>query len=674
MVHVSSSKVMLLLGAAALVTGCGDNDVPTGVRNAGLTRAGSCEGLSELLRQRGLREMEAELGANLANDLRWHGIEDDVLEDAPNPTAGGNGSGGGRGPSESSGTNNQVAGVDEADLVKNRDGNLFVTNGNKLRIIDAWPAASMHVVSETAIEGEARKLFLVGDRAVVYSALGVNGTGDPRLGELPLGECTYGYTCAFTGDGRATKITVLDISNLAAPRVERTIRLSGSLIAARLIDGTVHSVVSDARTSHGMPVRPADLGNSPLAITMAYGKLLAENRKNLMVGDASRFVPSAEDSVQGQLASCESFYRDDATSGLAVTSVLSLEPSGTASFSSILSRPGAVYASASSLYMAVPSERVYGEPWFFDAEDQSEVTTVHRFGLQARPALAEYRGSGLVTGRVLNQLAMDEHDGVLRIATTTGHAPSPTAHSTMTTLAVRDDGLERLGIVDDIAPSEDIRAVRFAGRRGYVVTFKKTDPLYVFDLDPPQAPRILSELKIPGFSTYLHPLDDDHLLSVGYDADDQGSFAFFSGVLLQIFDVSDPTRPVLRHRERIGTRGSSSEALTNHLAFTYFAPKQALALPMTLCQSGGVGQAGTMSFSGLMVFHAAAADGFAETGRVPHPPGEDINCYNWWTDARSQVRRTVFMDDYVYSISGSLVKANALGNLAAEVAQVRIDQ
>ena len=132
---------------------------------------------------------------------------------------------------------------------------------------------------------------------------------------------------------------------------------------------------------------------------------------------------------------------------------------------------------------------------------------------------------------------------------------------------------------------------------------------------------MLAELKIPGFSTYMHMMDDEHLLTIGYDADDQGSFAWFTGVMLQIFDVSDPKNPRLTHKDVIGTRGSSSEALTNHLAFNYFAPKDLLALPMTICEgsSGGGSYGTTMTFSGLMVFDVTAASGFSLRGKVRAP-------------------------------------------------------
>jgi uncharacterized secreted protein with C-terminal beta-propeller domain len=249
----------------------------------------------------------------------------------------------------------------------------------------------------------------------------------------------------------------------------------------------------------------------------------------------------------------------------------------------------------------------------------------------------------------------------------------------MSILEREDKALVLTGKVDQIAPGEDIRSVRFDGSRGFVVTFKKTDPLYVFDLGNPGAPSISGELKIPGFSTYMHMMDAQHLLTIGYDADDQGDFAWFSGVRLQIFDVSDMKNPKLAHAEVIGTRGSSSEALTNHLAFNYYAPKNLLALPMSICEGGSGGSYGTdLTFSGLIVYDVTVDGGFHQRGRVAHPNasngGYDSGaCSNWWTNASSEVKRSVFMDDVVYSISERRVKANGLANLSSDIAEVSLE-
>jgi uncharacterized secreted protein with C-terminal beta-propeller domain len=366
---------------------------------------------------------------------------------------------------------------------------------------------------------------------------------------------------------------------------------------------------------------------------------------------------------------------DGLEDGDAITSVITLDMASgdeQAEVMSIVSRPGPVYASADALYVAVLHDPVYQDSWE-DYEEFAPVSSVHKFALKNGNTRAEYRGSGVVKGRALNQFAMDELEGDLRIATTTGYVPDPSVHSTLSVLREANGELVEVGRVDHLAPGEDIRSVRFDGDRGFIVTFKKTDPLFVLDLATPAEPRVLSELKIPGFSTYMHLMDRDHLLTIGYDADDQGDFAWFTGVLLQIFDVSDPTKPTLAHKEVIGTRGSSSEALTNHLAFNYYPQRDALALPMTICEGGqGGGEYGEMTFSGLMVYGVTAEDGFSLTGQVAHPPGQGIGCDNWWTEASTQVKRSVFMEDFVYSISESRVKVNAVGALDSDLAELSL--
>jgi len=275
---------------------------------------------------------------------------------------------------------------------------------------------------------------------------------------------------------------------------------------------------------------------------------------------------------------------------------------------------------------------------------------------------------------VLDQFAMDEWYGYLRVATTKGRVPDPHVESAISILAETPSGaLTRVGAISHIAPGEDIRAVRFDGERGYVVTFKKTDPLYVFDLADPHQPRELGELQIPGFSTYMHLLDDTHLLTIGYNANDEGSFAWFDGVLLQIFDVSNPASPQLAQKYLIGTRGSSSEALTDHLAFTWYPEQGLLSLPMTICEGGGDGVYGdNLTFSGLMVFDASIDNGFAEHGRIPHTVGPNVTCYNWWTDATSVVKRSMFLDRFVYSLSDAELKVRSVDALDTELVTVNL--
>ncbi len=663
---------------------------------AGLVQVQDCGQLVETLRAGAIAEMEAALDRNLETALESGGMcMYDYGGGYPNavPTAGGGAppyeQGGAR---EYSTTNTQVVGVDEADFVKNDGQFIYVLADGRFQILAAWPPAELHVLSATAIEGIPRKLFVHARRAVVYSALDPLPAGAARdfAGYYGFGgdttsdsyrECTYGYDCDFRGDGRALKITVLDLAQPEAPTVLRELRFGGSLINARRINNAVHTVLSaPAAALADVRYWPEELDacNESLPeaeIRAQFSELRAKNRALINAAALDAWLPQAEDlryagggepvREQGALMACDQYYVAQQQDGQDYLALVSFDLTTLADLrtTTVVGRPGAVYASTDALFVASRHEQQSGQPWFFGANTEgapAEASTVHKFNLQLDPPAAGYAGSGVVKGRVLSQFAMDERDGYLRIATTTGHVPDPAVHSTVSVLAAGTAGLETIGAVDNLAPGEDIRAVRFDGARGFIVTFKKTDPLFVLDLATPTSPYVAGELKIPGFSTYLHMLDETHLLSIGFDAEDQGDFAYFQGILLQVFDVTDPGNPQLTHREVIGTRGSTSEAATNHLAFNYFAPKDLLALPMVVCEGGSGGNfADELTFSGLMVYRVTASGGFTYLGGVPHVPAgsppaagyESQGCGYWWSDAQTAVKRSIVMDDYVFSVA-----------------------
>ncbi|MDF2698122.1 MAG: putative lipoprotein [Labilithrix sp.] len=572
-------------------------------------------------------------------------------------------------------------------------------------MIEAWPAETAHEIANVKVPGEARKLFVEGNRALIYSATPrqVSGQSGGSSGDSAgfgggasaapypgrSGECTYGYDgCVPSGDGTETEISIFDITNRATPTLVRSIHSSSSLIAARRIGNAVHTVLGQPSIADSIGWQSwADLPSEPTEtqINEAYDALIAKNTATFDEIDVGNILPTWTDSAGREPEM--NIFQSSMPDGSSLTSVLSIDLLSDPSLkvASVISRPGWVYASADALYMAVPHQQITGWGWY-EGQSDSELSTIHKFSIGTTPFATDYVGSGIVKGHLLNQFAMDDKDGFLRVASTTGHAPSPDAHSTISVLEDQSGSLQVVGKVDQIAKTEDIRSVRFDGERGYIVTFKKTDPLFVFDLANPRAPAMLGELKIPGFSTYMHMMDATHLLTIGYDAADQGDFAFFTGVILQIFDVSNPAAPTLTHKETIGTRGSSSEALTNHLAFNYFAPKNLLALPMTICEGGNTnGGFGTeMTFSGLMVYDTTVASGFSLRGKVAHPNSSasggsqnssgyyDMGCSNWWTNASSEVKRSIIMDDWVFSVSTTRIKVNNLSALSTDVKELSI--
>jgi hypothetical protein len=564
-----------------------------------------------------------------------------------------------------SGTNNQVASVDEADIVKTDGRYVYLASNGALRIVEAM---NPRMVSVTKLPGgAARELFVEGDRAVVYTS---TGAVRPR--------CTYGYDCVFGGDGSTTKVLVVDVANRAEPRIIREMDLSGSLVAARRIGNTVHTVVAD-NDSPAPPYEtwPADLdtcGTNEKTVREKFAKLKADNERKIRA-KTTMFPTLRENGRETRM--CNGLLRTPIRDGQAFTSVVSFDLTDDAtapSTATLQSRPGAVFASRDALYLSVVHRKQgAGGRWYSFYPSVDEASEIHKFKIGASPRDTRYVGSGVVPGHVLNQFAMDEWYGYLRVATTRGRVPDPRVSSSVSILAEVEGGsLVRVGAVDGIAPGEDIRAVRFDDDRGYVVTFKKTDPLFVVDLHEPAKPAILGELKIPGFSTYMHRLDPDHLLSIGFDANDHGNFAYFDGVILQLFDVTSPTDPKLVHKEKIGTRGSSSQAATDHLAFNYFAEQGLLAIPITICEGGGDGRNGdSLTFSGLVVYDVDLDKGFTKLGGVDHGT-KGVSCSTWWSHARSAVKRSVFLDDLVYSIADDRVKVQRLDKLGVDLADLSL--
>ena len=713
----------IFTGGLLAATSCTPAPAP-GRAGTALLPLATCGDAIDFVRQVALARMDAQIDQQLATFDRGegcsYGLEGDAAHGGPTPGGVSPPAAAPSNPTDraatSSGTNNQVASVDEADFVKNDGKYVYLAQNGVLRIVDGWPAASAHQVSKTPLDGTPRKLFVDGDRALVYVSV-----PDPRRRPDPANPggvasygtaqaCTYGYDCDLTGDGTSTKLEVFDVRDRAHPQKVREVFLSGSLIAARRVGHATHTVVSDDLVlfpelgssvgvdlcgyQSGSSYSPTPVQPPPAAVAKAhaaYEALRAKNRAIILGKDLSGVLPRVADSAGGAAALgdpaalCRGLYRAQLLDGASFTTLVSMDLTDAVAptTATIVSSPGAVYASDRALYVAVPSERSYGGPWYAGYEAEPQASSIYEFAISDHVADTRYVGSGLIKGRVLNQFAMDEKDGLLRVASTTGHVPDPSVESQLTVLAP-DEGsgdLSQVGIVEHLGPKEDIRAVRFDGDQAFVVTFKKTDPLFVVDLRDPSAPRVTGELKIPGFSTYIHKLDDTHLLSIGYDANDHDSFAFFDGVLLQIFDIADPADPKLVQRYKIGTRGSSSEALTDHLAFNYFAPLKMLAVPMTVCEGGGDGAFGsTMTFSGLMLFDVDAQAGIAEHGRVAYPLpantqfASDASCSHWWTDAGSDVKRSIFMERFVYAISDERLKVQSVDALGSDLQSLDLER
>jgi uncharacterized secreted protein with C-terminal beta-propeller domain len=340
-----------------------------------------------------------------------------------------------------------------------------------------------------------------------------------------------------------------------------------------------------------------------------------------------------------------------------------------------------VYASLQNLYVA---ESVY--PYWGirtleasdggdEVEQPTESTVVHKFSLD--DGAISYKGNGDVPGHILNQFSMDEHNDYFRIATTIGHVSRMGASTSTNNIYILDSGLGQTGKIEDIAPGERIYSARFMGNRGYLVTFKKVDPFFVIDLSNPMNPQILGKLKIPGYSDYLHPYDENHIIGIGKDTveaeESRGDFAWYQGVKMAVFDVTDVANPVEMHKIIIGDRGTNSEALHDHKAFLFDRGKNLLVLPVTLAeipeaqkQGARSNQHGDYVYQGAYVYELTLENGFNLKGRITHYDSDEAfkKAGYYWGDQGFNVRRSLYIGNVLYTISNSKIKANLLSDLS----------
>ena len=343
-----------------------------------------------------------------------------------------------------------------------------------------------------------------------------------------------------------------------------------------------------------------------------------------------------------------------------------------------------VFASQQNIYIAGRAWLAPETPILKDtpAEDveifivgDSEKTIINKFALDKGEI--KFVGQGNVPGHVLNQFSMDEYEGNFRIATTVGEVSrGPTLEQSRNNLYVLDESMETIGTLEGLAPGEKIYSARFMGGRAYMVTFKKVDPLFVIDVGNPSSPRVLGKLKIPGYSDYLHPIDETHIIGVGKDTIESGygDFAWYQGMKMAIFDVTDVENPKEMHKIVIGDRGTDSYALRDHKAFLYDKEKGLLVLPITLAEipeeqkrpledNMNSPSYGEPVFQGAFVYRLTLENGFEERGRITHISGEEELKRGYYYGDEYSVKRALYIGDVLYTLSDKMLKANDLSTL-----------
>jgi len=613
----------------------------------------------------------------------------------------------------------QEEGVDEADVVKTDGQYLYVLTNDRywgdsatLHIVGAVPANDLQLLGGFNLDGWGNDLYLVGDRVVALSSRIEYPQGDADVDleqfifgvflDAVLGTADAGAEADDTDSDNLldelttilealfprpeTVVTVIDVADRSSPTLVSQTAFQGDLVSSRMIDGVLRLVVA-SYPDHYYSVLPLGMPQT--------GELLGLMGLDTLLPDFERTDASGE-VTGGNIAEWDAFFRPGDPDGFGVTTVITLDTATPDTFDAvgIVAQPGLIYASTEALYFT-------DTDYYFDFRRVD--TDIYKFAFE--PDTVTLVGSATVPGRILNQYSMGEYDGYLRVATTTddlfvwetGEAvPSSNA---VYVLGEEDGKLAIVGSIEDLGVGEEIQSARFIGTRGYVVTFERIDPLFTLDLREPTDPQVAGELKVPGYSTFIVPMDQDHLLTVGVYVDPEG-WGWSEGVQLSIFDVSDLTDPLQIQNVVIGGSETYSEATWNPKAFTYFAAEGLVALPIehygyddwgwevdvetSGTDEGTDGGEGTASssdtrqtptppadeigdFRGLFVYGVSVEGGFDYLGRLSTDlAGEGF--WSRWPD----FTRGVFIEDHVYAVTNLGVVSSALDSVDTVVGQVEL--
>jgi uncharacterized secreted protein with C-terminal beta-propeller domain len=503
-------------------------------------------------------------------------------------------------------TNTHEVGVDEPDLVKT-DGKRIVTiNQGVLRIIDAESHQVVRTVSQPM---QANQLLLSGDHALVLGA--PNAYYAPEVRGGPMWRIQR---------------TTMWLVDLTTAQVISTYSIDGNLADARQT-GTVARVV----------VRSVPAIVFPTDVRGDQKTLIQNNRKVIDKSPIEKWLPAYTSDGEDGRVDCADVRHPATFSGADLVTVLSFDLTANKLADGV---PSAVFADAETVYGSGPHLYLANDERWRGAGTTGQ-TELYMFDITGRQP--RYIAAGTVPGWLLNQYSMSEQDNMLRVATTTGHPWAQNTKSTSSVYALSIDGgtLRVVGSVDGLGKGEQIYAVRFAGPTAYVVTFRRTDPLYVVDLRNPAKPVVAGELKIPGYSAYLHPVGADRLLGVGQAADGDGRI---QGTQVSLFDVADPANPKRLATYEVGDHGYSEAEFDPH-AFLYWPDTRLLVVPVQKWNS-------TDNAGALLI--RVGDDGLTEVGWVTHPTQPKISYY------AEAIRRSLVIGDELWTVSDAGVMATTL--------------
>ena len=593
------------------------------------------------------------------------------------------------GGTEYSTTNVQVQNVDEPDYLKNDSKYVYIVSQNTLTIIDAYPAENAKVILKIALDIESQyiqNMFLNDDRLVIF----YNGQSEdeiiPQFDFIPR----RSYSSV-------THALIVDVSDKEKPTILKDYSIDGHFRDARMI-GDYAYFVTNSNIDHQYPRLPVILEDSVRIMTpdafyfdnveefSNFSTLTAIdifsdtiNSETFLMGHTGAFYVSEDNFYLTYQQNTPFGFYENSSQDRFFDVVVPLLPNDIQSQIKSIQNDSSLSSSVQWIKISELMQNSYNkmdknekEELFekikkalneYDVKIQEDTrkTIIHKISIDEDKI--EYVAKGTVPGRLLNQFSMDQSGDRFRVATTTEIYTQYEGTIRSNAVYVLDEQLKIVGELEEIAPDESIFSARFMGDRLYLVTFQQIDPFFVIDLSS-DTPKILGELKIPGFSNYLHPYDEEHVIGVGRDTKEiENNRVKQLGIKIALFNVSDVNNPKVVDDYIIGDGSTQSEALYNHMAFFFDKTRNVLSIPISAdVKSLDITTNSKMfapeynRWSGFYVFDVDAYDGIISKGTITHSDSDTL--YYGMNNAR-----TFYIDDVLYTASQGYLKMNSFDEL-----------
>ena len=597
---------------------------------------------------------------------------------------------------EYSTTNVQVANVDEPDYLKNDSKYVYIVRENTLSIIDAYPAEDASLILKIALDVESlhiQNMFLNEDRLVIF----YNGEKDEEIIQL------YNFV-PQRSYSPVTHALIIDISDREDPVILKDYSIDGHFTDARMIGDYAYFVTS-SHIDQFNPRLPIILeGSIPIMTPDVFYFDNAEkfsnfntltaidifgdtvNSETFLMGYSGAFYVSEDNFYLTYEHNTPFEFYESAVRDRFFNVIVPLLPESIQNEIKAIQDDSSLNIVAQWMKISGLMQESYNK---MDKDDKEELFTTIKKALQeydlksqedTRKTIIhkisidgdkiEYIAKGTVPGRLLNQFSMDQNGDRFRIATTVEYHTQYQGTVRANAVHILDEQLNIVGELGNIAPDESIFSARFMGDRLYLVTFQQVDPFFVIDLST-DTPKILGELKIPGFSNYLHPYDEEHIIGIGRDTDAVNGRVTQLGVKIALFNVADVSNPKVADEIVIGSSRTHSDALYDHKAFFFDKTREILSIPISgnvkdLSEASGHGRESAYynNWSGFYVFDLNDTAGFNLKGTINHSD-KDSNYYN--------SPRTFYIDDVLYTATDLHLKMNSFESLE-EINSIKLEK